>query len=531
MSLFSILADASSLIRLLLCPDPVERISIQDVCTHWWINLGYDTTPLEDSGPGKIVDWDSLNQCLTQSSSSEGDSDQQPEGGVDSSQQPIKGILKKPDRKSECEDDEAVFDEEEVEEVDEVEEEEEVASGAQINDGASHTSENQDVNRAETGAVTDTHIEVIPGGPRKVVVFDSQRKPKKSILKNKQRYTGSDSGCIMDETLSVSGGVASDPQPCFCKKEEVEKTPCSSCDSNKDDKDLYDLTDIDDVLSGFDPSGNADIHSAPPQFPGDDSGAFDVDGETSDSNQAPKSSTPTITSAKCCEKCQDAAANPDLSAVFSETGPPSAPIVVTRRKKGILKRNGKFSSSSFDPTWRYSTGSQGSNSSADFLDFSYDSMDGEAFMAEHCGGFTSVDIKLDDITLETNSGMKRTTDDDDDEDSDSDSPPPLPREPPPSHPPRWNSPPPLPSQSPPPYPPRLYDDAELTDLKELLDNNIDCLLPGLSPQLSDENIFCKISRLNCEQSKPDRNGTSDLFDVAEAREVFQQALKICHKLT
>ena len=40
---------ASSLIRGMLTPKAEERASIVDICSHWWINQGYDQSCLEEA--------------------------------------------------------------------------------------------------------------------------------------------------------------------------------------------------------------------------------------------------------------------------------------------------------------------------------------------------------------------------------------------------------------------------------------------------------------------------------------------------
>ena len=40
---------ASSLIRGMLTPRAEDRASIVDICSHWWINQGYDQSCLEEA--------------------------------------------------------------------------------------------------------------------------------------------------------------------------------------------------------------------------------------------------------------------------------------------------------------------------------------------------------------------------------------------------------------------------------------------------------------------------------------------------
>jgi serine/threonine protein kinase len=44
--LSSLCAEASELIRGMLTPDPKKRLTIEEVCSHWWVNEGYDVSCL-----------------------------------------------------------------------------------------------------------------------------------------------------------------------------------------------------------------------------------------------------------------------------------------------------------------------------------------------------------------------------------------------------------------------------------------------------------------------------------------------------
>ena len=176
------------------------------------------------------------------------------------------------------------------------------------------TSEDQGSAETETGST-----------PKQDVVFDSTKKPKRGILKNKHRYTGSDSGCVMDCSVTVLDGRPDSPE----KNDAVFDNS-------------YDLTDIESVLDGIE----ADLKSVVGQ-----SKAITCDKIHKDVSVGKYQSQ---------DGFQE---NTELSRAKDQP-------VLTRRR-GILKRHGKFSSS--DETKRYSLGSQSSNSSADVLDFSYDS--------------------------------------------------------------------------------------------------------------------------------------------------------------
>ena len=44
-----IVLAASSLIRGMLTPKATDRANILDICSHWWINEGYDTSCLDEA--------------------------------------------------------------------------------------------------------------------------------------------------------------------------------------------------------------------------------------------------------------------------------------------------------------------------------------------------------------------------------------------------------------------------------------------------------------------------------------------------
>ena len=48
-SLSSDYLAASTLIRGMLTPKATERASIVDICSHWWINEGYDASCLDEA--------------------------------------------------------------------------------------------------------------------------------------------------------------------------------------------------------------------------------------------------------------------------------------------------------------------------------------------------------------------------------------------------------------------------------------------------------------------------------------------------
>jgi len=83
--------DAAGLIRHLLMVNPAKRATIDNVLTHWWVNLGFRKTPNGDPYPSaeqlKPV---THRQNPSLSSDSEGEQE------AKLNQTPLKGILKKP---------------------------------------------------------------------------------------------------------------------------------------------------------------------------------------------------------------------------------------------------------------------------------------------------------------------------------------------------------------------------------------------------------------------------------------------------
>ena len=465
------------------------------MCEHWWINVGYDNSMVEDCTQGKPVDWHQLDRSLSSSTtttvSSDSDSDSHTCDQDDTDQSPhtptvMKGILKKSPSKEQTpelrlheanlpqeDEDEAVF-------VDE-------------------NSSPSDVYNPESSKTQEAVSETPPPvSVQKTVSFDSEKKPMRGILKrgNKRQYTGSDSGCVMEGgsvSLEKPSLDCTNGQVCSCTEcTQGEVCMCAcSCDIDPDRPDntdtTYDLDDIQDVLdtivNGEDMSNshNDYVSSVAP---------------STSTPHSLQSTIPTIPTSSY-----------DTSTCNLDTR--SGLVSSTKRVKGILKRNGRFSSS-YDPSWRYSSGSQGSNSSGDLLDFSYDSADGEAFMAEYCSVLRPVNISLDDSLTGSCPVLSTMEPGQEVEEEEEDDPaPPLPLQPPPAHP-----------------PPALLD-----YVNDLLDTTQDlvhshskdgdlnnCLSAETRPIL--ENV---INLTNNEVRM------SNTFDIEEARNVYQQARHLCEQ--
>ena len=196
--LFASRTDATGLIRHLLTPDPKKRATIEAICRHWWINLGYDCTPIEQYPPIKLIDVTRLGESISLAHSqrnSSSDSD----GEVDDTPPiqtalPVKGILKKTKSVSTDDEDDAV-----------------VSKDVTSPDGS-----------------TDVFEDSLIGTQKSVP--DLTRKPRRGILKNKQP-SYSDSGCGLDDTELL-----------------LATPPCGYECQSKDSGNSYDLSDIEAVL-------------------------------------------------------------------------------------------------------------------------------------------------------------------------------------------------------------------------------------------------------------------------------------------
>ncbi len=379
-----LLTEAADVIRHLLTVNPAKRATTEDICYHWWINLGYKQTPIQEIAKGKPVNFHILEQSLSFNASSDSDDGDSDSHSKDKpNRKPLKGILKKPkdfspkygkimcdkidkhsqnsknkDNKSECKD---------------VPKESTNENSGYIND-----------NHTETEQCKTAYVEVVAPSSHTVnnenqppssggdTVFDSNKKPKRGILKNsKHKYTGADSGCVLEE-INITEYFSTSP------RKSCSETSSLARQSSMDD-DGYDLTDIEAVLDSlsFEPESTSlstarsrcseGYHSAAEPETGACSSSGDSRDDSGSSSQ-PHGST------SSGEYINDSLTNLDDSIPYSTSTP-------SRKLKGILKRNGKYSKPG-DPTWRYSLGSQSSNSSGDILDFSYDSGDGteEHFM-------------------------------------------------------------------------------------------------------------------------------------------------------
>lgn len=269
------------MIRHLLTVNPKKRAKMPDILIHWWVNLGCRETPSgqvyplpEDCKPV------TLRAPTSLSSDSEGENDHA------KLVQPLKGILKKP----------------------------KVSSGDE---------ESVAKQPLQTIALDNQVFDSHDSDKR-----DNDKKPR-SILKRKGKFSGGDSGCVLNETGSKS--------PNSDTKENAEMT--------------YNLSDIDNALSALE---------------------IEVDSSSSIKRNA----------------AADFVYNDNAQNGTLESGTTTVNVVPRR---GILKKT-----SQTDQRKRWSACSVGSNSSADMLDFSYDSGD-DAYQFNLPGCLSDSENKLSNI--------------------------------------------------------------------------------------------------------------------------------------
>lgn len=327
---------------------------MKDILNHWWINLGYKETPCGQSYPNPEM-LKAVRSNASLSSDSEGESEFKA--------QPLKGILKKPKTSDTyCEDfsDECASTENNLRHKSP-----QVLSDSHSN-GEFCNASNGSYRNSDTCNHNNTRDSGVPQSPvedaaevfrcsvddqksgeeikdisamseddtKKVFdseddskkVFDSNKKPARGILKRRGKFSGGDSGCVLNE----SGN----------------KSPAS--DTKENNKMLYNLSDIESALCE---EGN-DSHSS--------------------------------------QICRNDASDFVCSATVNQTPSADNSNVTVVPRRSILKKPA-------DPKKRLSACSTGSNSSADILDFSYDSDDNFMNLAKY-----DINRNGNSISMETN---------------------------------------------------------------------------------------------------------------------------------
>ncbi len=235
--------------------------------------------------------------------------------------------------------------------------------------------------------------------------FDSSKKPKKGILKKK--YVGADSGCVLDD-INISEYFNSDKNEKLWKRRSSNtKVPSNVASggrrgsTSEGAEHPHKVPEIEGALAGVNINQDSALESKNKKLTSNDKekSASKEKGKSptrtgndrdrsSLSPPSPLKSSGATGTRHSRSKSHDSSKEPrsQKDSVGSKSpgthvsrGSKNASTPVSRKIKGILKRNGKFSSSSSssdrDPSWRHSLGSQSSNSSGDLLDFSYDSTD------------------------------------------------------------------------------------------------------------------------------------------------------------
>lgn len=307
-------SEAAGLIRHLLTVNPAKRATMSDIMSHWWVNLGHKTMPDAQPYVCPMV-LQPVPACPNERLSS--DSDGEPDSSArPKTQRPLKGILKKPKMTDSRKESNATVPGNENSNplTSETGSEEVVNSANQEQTGSSMILESSEQSVSHSDSKNSEVLEANNDLNGKKI-FDAQRMPVRSILKRKGKFSTGDSGCELNDSKSKSPSISNNPMDLSEVDSAIDSPDYSSAISSKDAK------DSDSNLS---------------------SGAFNFNVQEETASK--------------------------LSSCSDVTDGLSIPIVP--RRKGILKNR---SQSKEESDKRLSACSVGSNSSADILDFSYDS--------------------------------------------------------------------------------------------------------------------------------------------------------------
>lgn len=312
-------SEAAGLIRHLLTVNPAKRATINDIVSHWWVNLGFNVMPdNEPYVPPMVLQPVSSyhNQSLSSSSESDDGEPAQSLTGKPKTTKPLKGILKKPKIV------ETVVEKRCSDIVVPKGVEKSLSENAHPVDSFGNDSVFSSVSDNQTGSLSVAHneaqsksadsLDVSPVSDKSTgkKIFDAGVKPKRGILKRKGKFSSGDSGCDLSD---------------ISRKESTSLSACA-----------MDLSGADSALES--PS-NVPSETSRKSCDNQSLGAF------------------TFTETNLHETSHS------LSSTSMET------VNVVPRRRGILKNANR------DPVKRLSACSTGSNSSADILNFSYDSFD------------------------------------------------------------------------------------------------------------------------------------------------------------
>ena len=294
--------------------NPSKRATMSDILSHWWVNLGHKMMP--DSQPYVCpMVLQPMPPCQNERLSSESDGELEPSARPNT-QQPLKGILKKPKMTdSRVESKSTVARNENSvplkshsgnESVYTSATQEWIGSDVPIKLG----NESNFHSGSQSGEIFSSNAD--SNGKK---IFDAQRMPARSILKRKGKFSSGDSGCELNDSKSKSSSISSNSVDLSEVDSAIDSPDYTSAISSKDSrKDSGSLT----------------------------SSAFDFMLQRESSVNSGSSS--------------------DIGEGLN--------IAVLPLRKGILKNRNQ---SKDEANKRLSACSIGSNSSADMLDFSYDS--------------------------------------------------------------------------------------------------------------------------------------------------------------
>jgi hypothetical protein len=322
--LFCILfLESAGLIRHLLTVNPAKRATITDILSHWWVNLGHSMMPdNEPYIPPMVLQPVPSYHNQSLSSSSESD-DGEPEcNGKVKTVKPLKSILKKPKMTENFVDKRCNESLMPKNDATENAGDSQPSDDAVFNESSDNQTDSQISNLSETESQSNQILNdandasVVADETSGKKVFDSSMMPKRGILKRKGKFSAGDSGCELND-LNRKDSVGLSVRP-------------------------MDLSEADSALDSPD-------------------------------NILPGDNNSTDKTRRSCDNLQLGAFSFGPSETKKDglnlTSADYLPTAVIPRRRGILKNTNR------DSDKRLSACSTGSNSSADILDFSYDSFD------------------------------------------------------------------------------------------------------------------------------------------------------------
>ena len=320
-----IFTEAAGLIRHLLTVNPAKRATITEICSHWWVNLGHSLMPDNEPYAPPMVPQPipSFHNQPLSSSSSESEAELDTDSTCKpKTVKPLKGILKKPKMAEEktklsdikwCND--IVMPNIDMNEKETLNDmpfkDEDCVFKDTVDAQSTSICDNHSQTEILSNDLLSTDASEATESAKKVP-FDSQVMPKRGILKRKGKFSTGDSGCDLNDS------------------------------SRKDSVNL----------------------SVRPMDLGEADSALD----SPNSSSANEFSPPTITTS-------DSLATFSLDANEPQTTKPSIVVSDSVTTSTVIPRRWGMKNYNRDSDKRLSACSIGSNSSADILDFSYDSSD------------------------------------------------------------------------------------------------------------------------------------------------------------